>query len=123
WARAPPRAPPAPRPAPRATAPAVPPPARIPCRRTAPFISAAEQGARMLTALRRGVLKVLSLVTASVLTACTASTEEMGQARQVLSHYALASCRADAYPSEPGVTVDAQAASGAHTLRVPGSHR
>src|SRR5690606_40956824 len=96
--RAPSCCPPDPPPAPVTTSPAVARPARIPCCRTAPFISAAEQGARMLTALRRGVLKVLSLVTASVLTACTASTEEMGQARQVLSHYALASCLADAYP-------------------------
>lgn len=77
----------------------------------------------MLTALRRGVLKVLSLVTASVLTACTASTDEMGQARQVLSHYALASCLADAYPSEPGFTEDAQAAVGAYHFLGQGAHR
>src|SRR5690606_41165283 len=105
------------------TSPAVAPPARIPCCRTAPFISAAEQGARMLTALRTGVLKVLSLVTASVLTACTASTDDVAHARRMLSHYALASCLADAYPAEPGFTDDAQAAVGAYHFVGHGAQR
>lgn len=69
----------------------------------------------------RYLLFVIALAFAT--TACTASTDDVAHARRMLSHYALASCLADAYPSEPGFTEDAQAAVGAYHFLGQGAHR
>ena len=69
----------------------------------------------------RHLLFLLAL--ASATSACAAASEEVLQARQMLSHYALATCLAEAYPEEPRFTDDARRAAGAYHFMGRGAHR
>lgn len=64
---------------------------------------------------------LLTLAVAS--TACASDSDQVHQARQSLSNYALASCLADAYPAEPGFTDDVKGAAGAYHFMGRGAHR
>lgn len=67
------------------------------------------------------LILVLTLAVASA--ACADSSGQIHQARQSLTHYALASCLAEAYPAAPGFTDDAKRAAGAYHFMGRGAHR